>query len=286
MKVHDAVDGYSASVDQFFVTLRPTVSCPCPLSCSEISWDAFPFPDNQATLDIIDHRVFGVLSILDDQCRFPKANDDTFASALYQQCAFHPSFGATSEHVGMKYFSIKHFAGDVEYDTHCFVEKNKDEVPRETIDLLMSSTNTFVRRLGAILMTGRVEESYEIAQGERFTFGSISQSLGSQSKRPTAGKKFKKQLNLLRKKIDGTSPHFIRCLKPNDNFAHDSFDQGLIARQLRCAGVLEVVRLSRVGYSQRFSHADFISRFHVLLRSDSPMYGDLTLRNLCRCMIF
>ena len=254
-------------------------------SCLEISWDLFPFPDCKETIEILDHQVFGVLSILDDLCRTPKAVDSTFASAVYQQCSFHPSFEASSRHAGMKCFSIKHFAGHVEYDTNGFVEKNKDEIPRETIELLMTSTNTFVRRLGAIMMTGRVENSYEIAQGERHAFGLTSQSLSSQTKRPTAGKKFKRQLSLLRKKIDQTSPHFIRCIKPNDNFEHDSVNPGLIAKQLRCAGVLEVVRLSRVGYSQRFLHSNFISRYQMLLESDLPSYGDVSLRNLCHYMI-
>ena len=34
--------------------------------------------------------------------------------------------------------------------------------------------------------------------------------------------------------------------------------------QLRCAGVLEAVRVSRLGYPQRYDHASFVSRYKLL----------------------
>lgn len=42
------------------------------------------------------------------------------------------------------------------------------------------------------------------------------------------------------------------------------FDAALIADQLRCSGVIEAVRVSRLGYPQRYSHSMFISRYRVL----------------------
>jgi len=68
----------------------------------------------------------------------------------------------------------------------------------------------------------------------------------------------------LRKRIDATSPHYIRCLKPNDKLEPDNFDSAVIAEQLRCAGILEAVRVSRVGYPQRYLHERFVSRYQVL----------------------
>jgi myosin-5 len=44
----------------------------------------------------------------------------------------------------------------------------------------------------------------------------------------------------------------------------DLFDASLIGNQLRCAGVIEAVRVSRLGYSQRYCHSSFITRYRVL----------------------
>jgi myosin-5 len=62
-------------------------------------------------------------------------------------------------------------------------------------------------------------------------------------------------------KIDTTCPHYVRCLKPNDLLIPDHFDPVIIADQLRCAGVIEAVRVSRVGYPQWYSHANFVKRY-------------------------
>ncbi len=42
------------------------------------------------------------------------------------------------------------------------------------------------------------------------------------------------------------------------------FDAALIANQLRCAGVIEALRVSRLGYPQRYSHQQFLSRYRML----------------------
>lgn len=47
-------------------------------------------------------------------------------------------------------FGIKHYAGDVEYDTRGIIEKNRDNLPQEGVDLLMSSEIPFTVLLGAI----------------------------------------------------------------------------------------------------------------------------------------
>jgi hypothetical protein len=42
------------------------------------------------------------------------------------------------------------------------------------------------------------------------------------------------------------------------NLCIDEFDKGMIANQLRNAGVLEAIRVSRVGYSRCFGHKVFV----------------------------
>lgn len=87
--------------------------------------------------------------------------------------------------------------------------------------------------------------------------------------------KFAEQLVDLRVRINATSPHYIRCLKPNDELLPDDFDPKQIVEQLRYSGVLEAVRVSRAGYPTRYPHSQFISRYYML----GDLGQDRTIRN-------
>ena len=80
----------------------------------------------------------------------------------------------------------------------------------------------------------------------------------------SVGNQFYHQLRELRLRIDSTTPHYVRCLKPNDELVADQFEPNIIADQLRCAGVLEAIRVSRVGFPHRFAHFDFLQRYKIL----------------------
>jgi len=80
----------------------------------------------------------------------------------------------------------------------------------------------------------------------------------------SVGAQFSMQLAQLRSRIDATVPHYIRCLKPNDELIPDSFDPRRVVDQLRCGGVLEAVRVSRAGYPTRYPHEVFRARYYIL----------------------
>ena len=227
-----------------------------------IPWSFIEFPENQDVLDLIDFKGSGILNMLHDQCRTPGASDKTFALAMYEKCSSHGRFEADSRQVAQQLFSVHHYAGLVEYDVVGFVEKNRDELPKSGSDLLMSSSNDFVKKLAEILQPNSSTSSAAARGGKKL----MSPRSGGGATRPTVGIQFSSQLHSLRQKIDDTSPHYIRCLKPNNLLVPDHFDTALIADQLRCAGVIEAVRVSRLGYPQRFSHSQFIARYRVLGR--------------------
>jgi myosin-5 len=227
-----------------------------------ISWNFIAFPDNQNVLDLIDQKRDGMLSILDEQSFLSQCTDQSFAQSVFQKCGKGGSGGpflATTGQIARGAFSIKHYAGPVEYDTNGFLEKNKDELPKETVELLLSSSNRLLQHLGGIMSP--VQASGDDSFSEK---GGRSHFKQNSLKRITVGGQFSSQLQLLRKRIDGTSPHYIRCLKPNDALQPDNFDSAVIADQLRCAGILEAVRVSRVGYPQRYLHERFVQRYQIL----------------------
>ena len=227
-----------------------------------IEWAFISFPDNQDVLDLVDQKRTGILSILDEQCRLPKCNDRSFNSATYDKCINHPRFKSSEGQKVCGRFSIEHYAGCVEYNTDSFVEKNKDELPKESTDLLVSSKNSFVRLLGDILNESSSPSSN--SSSKTSCNGRLKRQNSSSLKRASVGSQFCSQLKQLRDRIDTTTPHYIRCLKPNDDLVPNNFNNLIIADQLRCAGVLEAVRVSRIGYPQRFTHSLFVSRYSLL----------------------
>ncbi len=199
----------------------------------------------------------GILTILHDQCRTPRATDKSFALCVYEKCSNYTRFEADSRQMAEQLFTVHHYAGFVEYDVQGFVEKNRDELPKNALGLLQSSTNDFVKTLAQILVLSSATLSTTLSPSAKVKKSGASH-------RPTVGVQFSSQLHDLRNRIDDTSPHYIRCLKPNTFFAPHHFDEALISNQLRCAGVIQAVQVSRLGYPHRFAHGQFVARYRIL----------------------
>jgi myosin-5 len=244
-----------------------------------IEWRFISFPDNQDVLDLIEKKHEGILSILDEQNLIPQCTDQSFARAMYEKCADHPRFSVNSSQKILGNFCIEHYAGIVEYSTVTFLEKNKDELPKETTELLKSSSIDFIASLGAILATSRSPSP----NGKKH---SALRRTNSSLVRESVGSQFSGQLRKLRGKIEQTAPHYIRCLKPNDLLVPGSFSPAIIADQLRCAGVLEAIRVSRVGFPQRYPHSEFARRYQMLARKHIPKHKRYySEKDLCEIVV-
>jgi myosin-5 len=229
-----------------------------------IDWSFIEFPDNQDILDLIERKRDGILSILDENCRLASCTDTTFCRSIFEKCKRHPRFSATQAQIANLSFSIEHYAGTVTYSSDNFLEKNKDELPKETTELLTSSSVQFLAYLGETLKKGEDESSNYNSTAP--TNDKRRRNNNSSLLRNTVGSQFSQQLRELREKIDSTTPHYVRCLKPNDDLVPNRFEARVIAEQLRCAGVLEAVRVSRVGFPHRYYHGQFIERYGLLTK--------------------
>lgn len=234
-----------------------------------IDWSFITFPDNQDVLDLIEKRHDGILSILDEQCRLPRCTDSTFATSVYQKCFEHNRFQATKSMQARFSFAIQHYAGLVEYSTDFFLEKNKDELSKETTMLLRSSGLPFLVELGQEL--AETSSTHPPTPSQKRNSKRQPLRTSSSLMRESVGSQFCNQLRMLRARIDATTPHYVRCLKPNDELLPHSFNTLVIADQLRCAGVIEAIRVSRVGFPHRYTHDHFVQR-----------YGLLEPRELCK----
>ncbi|EJK63124.1 hypothetical protein THAOC_16235, partial [Thalassiosira oceanica] len=239
-----------------------------------IQWSNITFTDNQEALDLIEARRDGIFSVLDEQCRLPKRTDSTFAASIYNTCEGNNFFVASRMQQSASMFSIKHYAGDVEYSVEFFLQKNKDELPKSAVELLSSSRVSVVAELANILGGGDASSSSQESE-KRLS-----------SNRVTVSAQFTSQLQGLRSRIATTEPHYIRCLKPNDRLVADFLDDSLLSHQLNCAGVLPAMKIARSGFSMRYLHGAFIRRYrpivgrHLNLSSSRCLYESTTCRKM------
>ncbi|WZZ89397.1 hypothetical protein YC2023_117976 [Brassica napus] len=217
-----------------------------------IDWTKVEFVDNQECLDLIEKKPIGLLTLLDEESNFPKATDLTFANKLKQHLKTNSCFKGERGRA----FRVNHYAGEVLYDTNGFLEKNRDPLPADLINLL-SSCDCQLLKLFSTKMRGKSQKPLML----------------SDSTNQTVGTKFKGQLFKLMNKLENTSPHFIRCIKPNSKQLPRVYEEDLVLQQLRCCGVLEVVRISRSGYPTRLTHQEFAGRYGFLL-SDKKVSQD------------
>eukprot|EP00899_Mesostigma_viride_P019284 jgi/Mesvir1/27357/Mv07168-RA.1 len=224
-----------------------------------IDWAHVEFEDNQATLDLIEKRL-GILSLLDEECMFPKGSDASFARKLAENLKGSTLFRMDVRNAGV--FSIDHYAATVAYDTAGFLDKNKDLMHADLISLMVSSTSALLKQLGTELQAVSAPPASSSGPSGVGTPRKASASITS------VGSKFKGQLQALMARLDATEPHYVRCIKPNNVLKPAVFDAPLIMHQLRCCGVLEVVRISRAGYPSRHTHKFFADRYGFLLPGD------------------
>ena len=228
-----------------------------------IEWDYVNFGlDLQPTIELIESTApVGILSVLDEECIMPKATDKTFTEKVQQ--IWEPLKGSSSSRSGgvhpgsakIKHtrfsqgFVVKHYAGDVEYSTEGWLEKNKDPINDAVAKLLSASEVPAVASLFA-------EYAEEAAAGivKKVRRGAFR----------TVGQRHKEQLNQLMSQLGATQPHFVRCIVPNAEKKPGKVTVNLVLDQLRCNGVLEGIRIARLGYPNRHSFAEFRTRYEVL----------------------
>ena len=227
------------------------------------------FYDNQPCIDLIESKL-GILDLLDEECRMPKGSDKSWVEKLYEKCG-----GAASkwkEHfakprLSNTAFIVRHFADRVEYECEGFLDKNRDTVMEEQIMILRSSRNQLLSSLFSGDSSSSALEVPKTSSGRKTLSVNASATSTKKQNKKTVGSQFGDSLNSLMTTLNSTTPHYIRCIKPNDEKAAFNFDPKRGIQQLRACGVLETVRISAAGFPSRWTYHDFHVRYRVLCHS-------------------
>jgi myosin-1 len=149
-------------------------------------------------------------------------------------------------------FTIKHYAGDVTYNASGFVDKNKDPLWKDLILVGESSQLSVLKKI----------------------FPSGGSELLTKKRPITAGTQFKHQVTELMSELNKCTPHYIRCIKPNDQKAAGVFEQQRVQHQIRYLGLLENVRVRRAGFAFRMSYDRFLRQYKMIATSTWPLWSN------------
>ncbi|XP_075389346.1 unconventional myosin-Vb [Tenrec ecaudatus] len=241
----------------------------------QIPWTLIDFYDNQPCIDLIEAKL-GILDLLDEECKVPKGTDQNWAQKLYDRHSSSQHF--QKPRMSNTSFIVVHFADKVEYHSDGFLEKNRDTVYEEQINILKASKFPLVADL---FHDDKDPAPATTTSGK----GSSSSKINIRSSRPpmkasnkehkrTVGHQFRTSLHLLMETLNATTPHYVRCIKPNDEKLPFHFDPKRAVQQLRACGVLETIRISAAGYPSRWAYHDFFNRYRVLIRKQELTITD------------
>ena len=216
----------------------------------------------------------GLINRLNEEIRLPKGSDNGFltkmdrdytpgkttesmVAAYESNKANGPSESVQSrflKNVSMKEheFSIIHFAGQVVYDSTGFVTKNKDRLSTNAEELLINVSDSSLRKIMTV-------KNVSISAAS-----SSNDEKHSKNKQVTLMSSFQSQLNDLMTVLSTSTPHYVRCLKPNHNKAPDLYDTPLALEQLKYSGMLEAIQIRKKGFPVRRVHSAWAKQYWVL----------------------
>ncbi|XP_056440703.1 myosin-7-like [Gadus chalcogrammus] len=221
-----------------------------------IVWEFIDFGmDLAACIELIE-KPMGIMSILEEECMFPKASDATFKAKLYDNhLGKTPNFQKPRVIKGRPeaHFSLVHYAGVVDYNIGNWLVKNKDPLNETVVGLYQKSN---LKLLG-VLFAG-----YSGSDSDAADKGAGKKKKGSSFQ--TVSALHRENLHKLMTNLKSTHPHFVRCLIPNETKTPGAMENPLVMHQLRCNGVLEGIRICRKGFPNRIQYGDFKQRYRIL----------------------
>ncbi|XP_015665778.1 myosin-3 isoform X2 [Protobothrops mucrosquamatus] len=241
-----------------------------------IEWTFIDFGmDLAACIELIE-KPMGIFSILEEECMFPKATDQSFKNKLYDQHLGKSANFQKPKPIKGKpeaHFSLVHYAGIVDYNISGWLEKNKDPLNETVVALYQKSSIKMLANLYATFS----------AQDEGAPKKKGAKKKGSSFQ--TVSALFRENLNKLMSNLRTTHPHFVRCIIPNETKTPGAMDHKLVLHQLRCNGVLEGIRICRKGFPNRILYGDFKQRYRVLNASAIPEGQFMDSKKACEKLL-
>ncbi|CAL7941782.1 unnamed protein product [Xylocopa violacea] len=221
-----------------------------------IMWTPIEYFNNAVVVELLEgKRPPGLFLILDDVCATLHSGSTGADADLQKKLAVvankHEHFQNTKEG-----FTIYHYAGVVSYSVDGFCDKNRDVLFSDLVELMQTSTNSLVREL--------YSNGFEASKTKTL-----------KSRPTTAGNKIRNQANRLVKQLMQCTPHYIRCIKPNETKKPRDWDSVRVKHQVEYLGLKENIKVRRAGFAYRRPFSKFLQRYGILTKDNCPrLSGD------------
>lgn len=233
------------------------------------------FPDNQPLLNLIAKKPIGILPLLEDESNFPKATDTSFAEKCHYNHALNDLY-IRSRTSGVNEFAIKHFEGTVWYNVEGFLEKNRNMLKSDVIELLTTCKMPIMNRI--------FHYAREVPDaGQRQVNRIDGRFVTIKPRTPTVSARFQEQLGQLFESVSSTNAWFIRCVRPNNLKQAMIFNNKVVYDQLVNSALVQTVQASQAGYAVRMKYSMFVHRYHSLLADQLPR--GTASKEICRIIL-
>ncbi|XP_023132275.2 unconventional myosin-XIX [Amphiprion ocellaris] len=211
-----------------------------------LQWSFVKYQDNQSCLDLIEGSPISVFSLLNEESRLNRASDaKMFRVRLEKELSDNGNI-SWDKFSKVPHFTVAHYAGRVNYQIEGMVEKNKDPVPAELINLFEKSDNPLLQEIFA----------------DKKTENPTNRGLS----KVTVVSKFKNSLENLMKILHTTTPHYTRCIKPNPDCKPLTFKKEEVIMQLEACGIVETIHISAAGFPIRIPFQSFMKRYGLIAK--------------------
>uniref|UniRef100_A0AC35U5Z5 MFS domain-containing protein n=1 Tax=Rhabditophanes sp. KR3021 TaxID=114890 RepID=A0AC35U5Z5_9BILA len=202
---------------------------------------------NLSCLDIVSEQQLSILSILNNECLFPKSS----AHHFLEKCDINfiaKNTYMNSRSKNQKEFGLKHYFGVQYYDINDFIAQNKKNLFSVVNETLTTTENPSI----ASIFTCLKKETN--SNGKKFSFVA-SEILNS--------------LNETISTLLATDMLFVCCLKINAKKEPKFLDNNLIIKQLKSQGLCELMEIGYKGYNHKKKIDNFIKHFKCILPINS-----------------
>ncbi|VDP21802.1 unnamed protein product [Soboliphyme baturini] len=248
-----------------------------------LEWSFISFVDNQPCLDLLEGRL-GIFDLLDQECRVGRThevtptaflckwqnfqlttcNDENWLNIMINSktCNRSEHFSFPLVRSQQKNFIVRHYASPVTYLVSGFTAKNLDTINLEHINLLKSSKLPLISQIllddcAKVRPKSEVSKSRNLKHTVAFQVRLVFRYPASYIGIRLSSFQFRQSLRDLKKILDSTMPHYVRCIKPNDHKLSLTYQIRRASEQLNACGVLETIRISAAGYPSRFAKLSY-----------------------------
>ncbi|XP_026324836.1 unconventional myosin-XV isoform X2 [Hyposmocoma kahamanoa] len=223
-----------------------------------LEWSHLTWNDNSPVIQLLSKKPVGILHLLDDESNFPRASDASFLEKCHYNHALNELY--SRPRLGASEFGIKHYAGQVWYNVEGFLDKNRDALRADVLELLCSSEVPLVAEMSTQL---RIQHD----SNKTLPRGANGRFVTMKPRTPTVAARFSDSLHQLLESMSRCNPWFVRCIKPNTDKSPMRFDMPCVLAQLRYTGMLDTIKIRQMGYPIRIPFQIFVDRYRYLLKS-------------------